>query len=144
MPPSVTVSPSLSIAVHFHRGEQLAVTEEVVALAAGLDQRRVALHDHHFAATGLLQRGQAAHVIEVRLGRQEHLDVLDLEAELADRALDERRRLGQPSVDEDMPRRCRDQIRRKLAGADVIDRTGDFEGLERQIPASTCRTGEPR
>ena len=135
MPPSVHGVAVLQNAVDFHRGKLLRIAEQVVALPAGLDQRRVALHDHHFAAAGLLQRRQAPHMIEVRLRGEEHLDVLDLEAELANGALDERGRLWQSAVNQDMPGRRRDQERGQLAGADVVDRAGDREGRKRQIPA---------
>jgi hypothetical protein len=58
-------------------------------------------------------------VIEVGLADEEQLDVLDLEAERANRLLDLRRRLRERAVEQDVPRRRRDQIDAEIVGPDV-------------------------
>ncbi len=59
----------------------MAVAEHHVAASAPLHDLRVAAHDHDSRAARSDERGQAPHVIEVRLRREQHANVLRIESE---------------------------------------------------------------
>ena len=103
-------------------------------VVAALEQRLVGGARGELRAGVLLQPGEPAGVVEMRMRVEQLLDVGDLEAELLDVRLDLRVRLGQAGVDENMTLRRGDQERREARGADVVDVADDAERLGRFVP----------
>ena len=83
-------------------------------------------------------------MIEVRVGRQDQLDVLRAKAELPNVRVDQRCRLWQRRVEEDVSvRRC-DEQRRKARRADVVRVAVDLERGEVGVPSVALRAGQGR
>src|SRR3954465_7953704 len=66
-------------------------------------------------------------MLEVRLGAQDRLYILDVEAELLDARGDERRTVREAAVDEHVALRARDQENRDVLASDVIQVAGNAE-----------------
>src|SRR5687768_7868137 len=58
--------------------------KQIVPLATTLKERRVSLRREHPCPGQLLELSERGHVVEVRLRRQQELDILELEAKRAD------------------------------------------------------------
>ena len=91
----------------------------------------------------LLEHGQPAPVVGVRLRVQEHFDVLDVEAELRDARHDHRRGAGIAAVEHDVALGPGDEEGRDVVRADVVEVAGDAERFGGLLPADLCRVQPP-
>ena len=73
-------------------------------------------------------------VVEVGVADEQDLDVAEVEAELRDAFLDQRRRGCQAGVDQDVAGRRDDEIGGEVLAADVVEVVGDAEGCDRGGP----------
>ena len=121
-------------AVHLHRRKVELFYFPRSRIIAALEQRLVGFARNHLGSARLLQLGEAAGVIDMRVGIEEILDVGDFEAELLDARLDLRRCLRHHRIDQDMALRRRDQIGSETVGADIVDIVDDLERLGRLVP----------
>src|SRR5713101_4345004 len=69
-------------------------------------------------------------MIDVRLPREQNLDVLEFETELFHASLDQWNRFFKSAIDQKMAGRRSDQKRRKIARADVVHIRDDTVGRE--------------
>ena len=88
-----------------------------------------------------LQFGNAARVIEMGVRVYDELDVFDAKSQRADVGNDQRRRLGQRAVDEDMASLGGDQDGAQTMSADVVGIAVDPEWLMRFVPGGTIGAG---
>ena len=94
----------------------------------------VAVHHLDPPTTEPLEVSQRPHVVVMGLRRQQHADLPRVEAQGADRGLDEGCRFGGAAVDQDVASRSRDEVRPQLAGSDEMDGTDDAERLRGSTP----------
>ena len=88
-----------------------------------------------------LQFGNAAGVIEMGVRVYDELDVFDAKSQRADVGNDQRRRLGQRAVDEDMASVGGDQDRAQAMSADVVGIAVNPEWLVQFVPGDTIGAG---
>src|SRR5258708_3616660 len=88
-----------------------------------------------------LQCGHSAGVIEMGVRVYDELDVFDAKSQRADVGNDQRRRLGQRAVDEDMASLGGDQDGAQALSADVVGIAVDPEWLVRFVPGGTIGAG---
>jgi hypothetical protein len=95
--------------------------EDGLARAAVLDEGRVRGRNHDLGAGLLPNEGVRLHVVDVRMARQDELDVAIPKAELLDVGLEARHGRLEPGVEQDVALGRRDQKQRDVVGADVVD-----------------------
>jgi hypothetical protein len=88
----------------------------------------------HLRSAGALQGGEATGVIEVFVGVQDQLDVFHFEAEFTNAGGDQRRRLRQGAIDQDMAALSGNQNGRQFGGADVIGTAVNLERCLGDVP----------
>jgi hypothetical protein len=114
-------------------GDHVVAHGQEVALAPTRQEISVRLA-HHDPGTGEpLDQRMPACVIDVRVAVQQELDVLEPEPERPHALPDERNRLGEPAVEQEVPLRCGDQEQGDVRGPDIVDVPDHPEGLERVV-----------
>src|SRR5439155_22545229 len=82
--------------------EHAADLDRGAAAAAGFHHRHVAIHHHQLGAGELLHPRGAGGMIAVRVADEENLDILKFEAELLDALLNQRDRIVEIGIDQNM------------------------------------------
>ena len=108
-------------------GQHVGIVGEVVGVA-GLDDLRIAIHDHHGRVGFAKDLCAAGGMVEVRLAVEEDAGVGPAEAELLDAGADLRRGADEIAVEEDVAGGGGDEVDREVAAADVVEVAGDTEG----------------
>ena len=124
----------LDAPIDVHRGEVEIRTEVVIAAAAAFDHRSVLFADDDLRTRELLHSRVAAHMIEVRLRRQEVPHVGDLETECRNVLCDEIDVRIDAGLDQNRSRRRGDQVRGEIFRSDVVHVADDLERLDRCGP----------
>ena len=113
-----------------------------VGRATRLDDGNVLRHDVVFGAGETLDCCAAGAVVVVSVAYQEDFGVGELEAELFDALLDERRRRFKIAVDEDVASGRDDEVAGEISAANVIEIPSDVKGRERGGPIGRDLGGE--
>lgn len=106
-----------------------------VGLPAGFELFKIAVHHRSRATRELHEMRHGASMINMGVRNQHELDVPGIKAKLVDRFLDDFRRAGHASIEQDVSGRRRNQIGGKSLGADIMDGPDDLERLSRLNPA---------
>src|SRR6185312_11100710 len=115
------------------RGRELRQVGEVVA-SARFHCGHVGIHDHELCA-GLAKDGRVSGgVVEVGLPIEKNFCVGPAEAEGLNAGANLRRRRFQIPIDEDVAGRRDDEIGGEVAAADIVEVSGNAEGLLRSGP----------
>ena len=110
------------------------VAAKEVGVAAGFDDRHVAVHDDVLGVGFAEDLGGSGHVVEVGLAVEEDFGVGVAEAELLDAVADLGRRGLEVGVDENVAGGGGDEVGGEVAAADVVEVVGDLERGEGSGP----------
>ena len=119
--------------IDLDRFEQFAPTTIERAAPFVLERHDFLRHGLELRAAVVLEPGEAAGVVRVRVAVEDDFDVGEPETERGDVRFDLRRRFGKAAVDQDQAARRDDQVRGDVRRAHVIHVAGDPERCDRLI-----------